>query len=198
MLDEELIERLKDYNYRRKRNIDFIKDKKLESLLCSRYNKVSRIKQHFVYMIMKKKNIYFLTFTFDDKYINKCDRTKKDLIKNLLNEIDSCSFYILNVDYGSKTERQHYHCIYGTNKDLNLKFILDKYYPCFSYTEKIRLDSSSINKVSKYINKLSNHALKSSTKKSRIYFNFKGYGDISVEEVKKEYILDKDCLGLLA
>lgn len=201
MIDNLYLQQLIDYNKERKycfKNgiININEDIDFERTLKARYNKVSRIKQHFIYMIMKKKNLYFLTFTFDDKYINKCDRTKKDLIKNLLNEIDACSFYILNVDYGSKTERQHYHCIYGTNKNLDLKFLLDKYYPCFSYTEKIRLDSSSINKVSKYVNKLSNHAVKDSTKKSRIYFNFKGYGDMSVEEVKNSYILDKDCLGL--
>lgn len=200
MIDENFLNEIVNYNRKRKESfkngLQFEEDIEIERKLKARYNKVSRIKQHFIYMVMNKKNLYFLTFTFDDKYIKKCDRTKKDLIKNLLIEIDFNSYIILNVDYGSQTERQHYHCIYGTNKDLNLKSILDKYYPCFSYTEKIRLDNSSINKISKYINKLSNHAIKDSTKGSRIYFNFKGYGDMSVPEVKEAFIWDKDCLGM--
>ena len=200
MIDEKFLNDIIEYNKKRKKafqnGLQFDEDLIFERKLKARYNKISRIKQHFIYMIMKKKNIYFLTFTFNDSYINKCDRTKKDLIKNLLKEIDFNSFIILNVDYGSQTERQHYHCIFGTNKDLDLKSILDKYYPCYSYTEKIRLDSTSIKKIPKYINKLSNHAIKDSTKGSRLYFNFKGYGDMSVPEVKESFINDKLGLGL--
>ena len=198
MIDEELVQQLKEYNKRRKAKVDFEKDKKLESLLCSRYNKIGRIKKHFVYMYHRKKNLYFLTFTFNEKYINKCDRTKKDLIKNCLYEFDALGLYILNVDYGSQTERQHFHCIFGTNKDIDLKKYLDKYYPCFSYTEKIRTDENSLKKLPKYIDKLSNHAIKKSTRASRIVFNFKGYGDTSVPEVREMYLLDKMLIDELA
>lgn len=200
IIDTTFLNDIIDYNRKRKEafknGLQFDEDIEIERKLKARYNKVSRIKQHFIYMIMKKKNLYFLTFTFDDKYLKKCDRTKKDLIKKLLKEIDFNSYIILNVDYGSQTERQHYHCIFGTNKDLDLKSILDKYYPCYSYTEKIRLDTNSIKKIPKYINKLSNHAIKDSTKASRLYFNFRGYGDTSVPEVKQELIYDKELLGL--
>ena len=199
-INKNLLTEIISYNKARKNafknGLEFEENIELERILKARYNKVSRIKSHFVWLLHHKKNIYFLTFTFSDKYINKCDRTKKDLIKNLLNEIDFNSYYILNVDYGSKKERQHFHCIYGTNKDLDLKLLLDKYYPCYSYTEKIRLDSSSVKKLPKYINKLSNHAIKKSTRNSRIYFNFKGYGDLSVPEVRNQYILDLECVGL--
>lgn len=196
MLDEELIERLKDYNYRRKRNIDFIKDKKLESLLCSRYNKVSRIKRHMLYMYHRKKFLYFITFTFDNKYINKCDRTKKDLIKKCLLKYDKDIYYILNVDYGSQTKRQHYHAIVGSDRYFSLKGFLQLEYPCFTWCEKIRFDNSSFKTIPKYINKLTNHAIKESTRSSRIVFNFKGYGDMSIPEVKKEYIYDSWLVSL--
>lgn len=200
MIDNDLLYDIIEYNKQRKyafkNGLQFEDNIEIERKLKARYNKVSRIKQHLIYMIMKKKNIYFLTFTFNDKYINKCDRTKKDLIKDLLREIDYENYMILNIDYGSKNEREHYHCIYGTNKDIDLEFLLNKYYPCFSYTERVRLDSSSIKKIPKYINKLSNHAIKKSTKSSRIYFNFKAYGNMSLPEVKEEYINDKFCLGL--
>lgn len=196
MLDEELIQRLKDYNYRRKRNIDFVKDKKLESLLCSRYNKVSRIKQHMLFMYHRKKFLYFLTFTFSDKYINKCDRTKKDLIKNCLKDFDEDIYYILNVDYGSQNERQHYHCIVGTDSHCSLKIFLQLTYPCFIWCEEIRFNNNSFKTIPKYINKLTNHAIKKTTRSSRIVFNFKGYGDTTIPEVKEQYIYDKWLVSL--
>lgn len=57
--------------------------------------------------------VWFCTFTFDNYYIDKSDRTKRDLIKRVLNSHDF--IYILNIDYGKTTEREHYHCILGTN-----------------------------------------------------------------------------------
>ena len=62
MLDEQLLQTLKDYNHCRKYNKDFVKDKKLESLLCSRYNKVIRIKQRLVWLFHHKRYTYFLYF----------------------------------------------------------------------------------------------------------------------------------------
>lgn len=196
MLDENLLIKLKEYNHARKYDPNFKKDKKLESLLSSRYQKVSRIKQHFVWLLQKKKYFYFVTFTFDDEHIKLCDRSRKDLIKKSLYSFDNEIYYILNIDYGKQTERLHYHAIIGTNRcsDFN-QHLLDNY-PCFIKVENIRLDKNSIIKLPKYLNKLSNHAVKRSTRNSRILYNFKGYGDMTVPEVRYTYIFDKECLGL--
>lgn len=145
--------------------------------LNSRYSKVSRIKERFLYMICRRQYIYFLTFTFNDKYINKCDRTKRDLIKSCLNDIDD-SLYILNVDYGCKTEREHYHCLLATDILFSSDIYFKLTYPCFSYMERVVLKDKSIDKVCKYINKLSNHATKTSTRDKQVYYNFKGYTGI--------------------
>ena len=177
MLDEDLLLKLKDYNHRRKYNLNFVKDKKMESLLSSRYHKVSRIKQRLVWLYHHKKNLYFITFTFSDKNINKCDRTKKDLIKHSLLDFDSDIFIILNQDFGKKNEREHYHCIVGTNSDLDLKVFLQLAYPDIIWCEPIVMTSNSIKQLPKYINKLTNHAIKNTTRGSRLYFNFKGYGE---------------------
>lgn len=148
----------------------------VKNTLNARYMRVSRVKDRFHYLICRRKYAYFLTFTFDNNYIYKCDRTKRDLIKNCLNSIDD-SLYILNIDYGDRTEREHYHCILGTDVLLSKTFFLLTY-PCFTWVEQIPLDMTQIKKVSKYINKLSNHSIKDSTKSHRIVYNFKGYDDI--------------------
>lgn len=202
MLDEELLMKLKDYNSERyffnNNDMNFEINKDYERILKARYNKISRIKQHFIWLYHNRKNLYFITFTFDEQYIKKCDRTRKDLIKNSLTSFDENGLIILNIDYGKQNERLHYHCVFGTDSDLNLKNFLDLFYPCFTYTEAIRQDCNSIKKISKYINKLSNHAVKDSTKNSRIFFNFKGYGPFHKDcpEVRIRYLEDKELVGL--
>ena len=170
-----------------------------KNLLDNRYHKTSRIKKMIIYMLSRRKYMYFITFTFNNNYINKCDRTKKDLIKNVLNDvIDNDFLYMLNVDYGTTTEREHYHCLLATDYLFNISNYLDLCYPCFTKTEQVRIDNKDISRLSKYINKLSNHATKQSTHYNRIYYNFKGY-NIYKNDSKLGwvvYTLDKHKLGL--
>lgn len=189
------IETLEQYNKRRykayKNNDVFKPIKEYENKLASRYMKVGRIKRKIVYLLVRYQYNYFCTFTFNDKYIDKCDRTKKDMIKNVVFNYSDDIKMILNIDFGSKTEREHYHAIISTNKKGDFKKYLDKNYKCFSYTERIILANKSVEKISKYINKLSNHATKESTRRSRIYYNFKGYDSILHIDKNFEYLLDK-------
>ena len=181
-MNEDLLNSLIIYNkYKRfcfENNLPFQKDKKLESILSSRYQKISRIKKRFIFLIARYKYLYFVTFTFNDYYINLCDRSRKDLIKSSLYGFSSDIKYILNIDYGKKNERLHYHCIVATNDDSDLNSFLNDHYPCFSYTEKIRISKEDLKRTSKYINKLSNHAIKDTTLSSRVLYNFKGYDNI--------------------
>lgn len=182
-IDVELLTDIKEYlKYRLTCFINYenyIHIAKYDHVINSRYCKVSRIKKRLVYLLTYTKYHYFVTFTFDNNIINKCDRTKRDLIKNTLNNFSADILYILNVDYGSQTEREHYHCIVGTNDDNDFNSYLKLTYPCFSHCQHIRLNSNDIKKVSKYINKLSNHCIKDSTKNKRIVYNFKGYDSIT-------------------
>lgn len=181
MINDELLLTLNNYNKLRfesfKNHLVFNKNEDYERVLCARYMKVSRVKKHFIYLIYRYKFLYFVTFTFDNDLLKCCERTQKDYIKKSLLGFDKDIKYILNADYGSQTERLHYHCICATNVDGNfLEFIRD-HYPCRSNVEQINIASDDIKRLSKYINKLSNHCVKDSTKKRRIVYNFKGYSD---------------------
>lgn len=172
MLDEELLNNVIEYNKKRRFDKELeLSDKKMHSIINARYNKCSRIKRRLVHLLNHRQFIWFITFTFDDNYINKCDRTKRDLIKSCLNTSDF--MYILNVDYGKKTEREHYHCILGTDLELDLDTILKSCYPCFVYAEMCRTSDNDLKRLTKYINKLSNHCIKDSTLNKRIYFSFR-------------------------
>lgn len=178
------------YNY-----IPFEHIPEYDKIINARYCKVSRIKKRLVYLLTHRDYLFFLTFTFDDSYINKCDRTKRDLIKDTLNVISDDVLYILNVDYGSTTEREHYHCVIGTNSTVNVSDILKHSYPCFSHCQSIRLTGSDIKKISKYINKLTNHCCKDSTRNKRIVYNFKGF-DSMKDKIFARYLYFLTCHNL--
>lgn len=202
LVDNELLYNIINYNKSRKNyfrnnktlstfssNVDY------ERILCARYMKVSRVKKRIVYLMARFQYVWFCTFTFDDYYISKCDRTKKDLIKKVLSLV-SDSHYILNVDYGSKNEREHYHCILATNFDINLNKLFQENYSCFCSALKVRYNEEDYKRLSKYINKLSNHCIKDSTKNKRIIYNFKGYDLLFPTSQDKfiAYTLDKLAL----
>ena len=203
LVDNGLLYNIINYNKSRKnyfRNNKtlsyFISNVKYERILSARYMKVSRVKKRVVYLMARFQYVWFCTFTFDNYYINKCDRTKRDLIKNTLSLI-SDAHYILNVDYGSKTEREHYHCILGTNFDLDVNQIFQEKYSCFCSALKVRSTEDDYNRLSKYINKLSNHCIKESTKNKRIIYNFKGY-DLLFPTANERFIAyTRDKLALL-
>ena len=177
MEDTELLTKVIEYNKNRynsfKNGIVIEPNIEYERILSARYMKVSRVKKRLVYLLYNYRYIWFCTFTFDNYYINKCDRTKKDLIKKCINKFDFK--YILNVDYGKKTEREHYHCIIGTNYNFDLDKYLKEHYMCFSCALLCNTDITDLKRLTKYINKLSNHCVKATTKRERIIYNFKGF-----------------------
>ena len=198
LIDNDLMQRVIEYNHNRyldfKEGVVSDKIQEFERILCARYMKVSRIKKRLVWLLCRFKYVYFVTFTFDDKRLNQKEETRRKLIKKTLEQINGAK-WILNIDYGKKTEREHYHCIVGlnnldldgdlisfllTNKqqelsDIYLDYKLKNIYPCFVSAERIGKQSEDIKRLSKYIDKLGNHCIKASTYNSRIVYNFKGY-----------------------
>ena len=175
--DIQLLNEVIEYNHRKylafKEHLPFEENQEFEKMLNARYCKVSRIKKRLLYLFVRYKYIWFCTFTFDNYYINKSTRTKRDLIKSVINTHDFK--YILNIDYGKQTEREHYHCIIATNIDFDVNQFTQAYYPCFSLAIKCKNGLYDFKRLSKYINKLTNHCIKATTKKQRLLYNFKGY-----------------------
>ena len=210
LIDNDLMQRVIEYNHNR--YLDFkdgvVSDTILEfeRILRARYMKVSRVKKRLVWLLSRFKYVYFVTFTFDDKRLNQKEETRRKLIKRTLEQIQGAK-WILNIDYGKKNEREHYHCIVGLNNldlngelisyllnnqnqelsDIYLDYKLKQIYPCFVSAERIGKQSEDIKRLSKYINKLSNHCLKSTTSNSRIVYNFKGY-DIPGATVRDKFL----------
>lgn len=168
----------------------FVRNKDFEKLLCARYMKNTRIKKHLLYMIVHRKYLYFCTFTFSDTYINRSSRSKRDLIKHSINTFDDDVLFILNIDYGKVNEREHFHAIIGTNNSNSFRKHLKNTYPFFTSCDSINTSSDDIKRLTKYINKLSNHTTKDTTYNKRIVYNFKGWNDTFFYNLAKSYLLD--------
>lgn len=198
--DKLLMAKVIDYNkYRRycfNNQIKFEQNLEYERILKARYMKIGRIKKRFLYLLCRYEYLYFVTFTFDDKNLIKSDRFKKDIIKESLYNFDDDIKYILNVDYSPINDREHYHGVVATNCPCNFINYLMLAYPNIAYSERIRLDLKSFTKVSKYINKLSNHAVKSGSRNKRVLYNFKGYDKFDSIDKRVIYFMDKWKVGL--
>lgn len=198
LYDTEYLNDVIEYNkYRSLCNINGVEYSivnELEKTLNARQQKVGRINRRLVYLLTRCDYIWFITFTFDNHYINKSDRTKRDLMKEVLNTHDFK--YMLNIDYGKSTEREHYHCILGTNIDFDVNQYIKSFYPCFSLSIQCKKGKNDYKRLSKYINKLTNHCIKATTKNRRMLYNFKGY-DLFCETQKEKtyfYHLDRNLL----
>ena len=194
--DFELLSKVIDYNKQRyfayKNGVVLDENKDFERILKARYQKCSRIKKRFVYLLTRFDYIWFVTFTFDNYYINKSDRTKRDLMKSVLNTHDFK--YMLNIDYGKKNEREHYHCIIGTNIDFDVNQYIQSFYPCHCLAIQCKRGKNDFKRLLKYINKLTNHCLKSTTRNRRMLYNFKGYDLFDTKEGTFFYHLDYELL----
>ena len=192
--DVDLLTRVIEYNHFRylanKEGIEFEENKEYEKILKARYQKISRIKKRFMYLLTRYDYVWFCTFTFSNDYINKCTRTKRDLIKSV---IDTYDFkYILNIDYGKKTEREHYHCVLATNWNMDVNQYFQSHYPCHCLAINCKKGRDDFETLSKYINKLTNHCIKATTKRQRLLYNFRGYDNFCPTERDKKlvYLLD--------
>lgn len=176
--NEKLLADLIEYNKKRfyafKNELPFEKNLEYERLLNARIQKVGRIKKRLLYLLIRYKYIWFCTFTFSNKYINKSERTKRDIIKAVLNTHDFK--YILNIDYGKSTQRQHFHCILATDTYMDLNQYFQEFYSGgFSLSIQCKNGIDDFNRLTKYIDKLVNHCIKASTRRQRLVYNFKGY-----------------------
>ena len=106
----------------------------------------------------------FLTLTFKNAVLDSTStETRRRYVARYLKSL-GCP-YIANIDFGGKTDREHYHAIVGcvpSEKTWSYGF---------TSIEKIRNTDISSTKLSTYITKLTNHAIKETTKRNALLFS---------------------------
>lgn len=126
------------------------------------YQKNIRLRQR-ISKILKKDNLLFLTFTFNNDYIDKRDDIKRNYVQRWLKKY--CNDYIGNVDFGGENGRIHFHAVVSLKlKDVDCK---SWKYGAINFKRIITKNDKSL---TLYINKLCSHALKESTKRQHLLY----------------------------
>lgn len=145
----------------------------------SSYNKTNRLRERITSYLESGNSCIWLTLNFSDNVLN--ETTTETRRKYVLRYLKQYKDYIANIDFGNDNEyidrhgnkrqgtsREHYHAIVKTD------FIdMTSWSYGFAFTERIRNTKSSIKKLPKYINKLTNHAVKETTKRCHIIYSRK-------------------------
>lgn len=135
--------------------------------------------------IMSKGKAYFITLTFNDETLmNTDEKTRRTYATRLLKSISPD--FVGNIDFGKQNGREHYHFVaYSTLLD-DIKYRFTKKYGwiCsdavqlaewskygFYSIKSCGSDKVDKQKLSWYISKLTNHAIKETTKRSALIFS---------------------------
>jgi len=129
------------------------------------YHRTKRLKNKISDMLASGSCI-FLTLTFTNDVLDSTSQeTRKRYITRALKTMSNK--YIANIDYGKKNEREHYHAIVLADSVKQSQWV----YGNLDF-ERVRVkDNDSVVKISKYINKLTNHAIKETTQKNYMIYS---------------------------
>lgn len=121
-------------------------------LMESKRRKAQKVRKKIEKLVFGD-NAIFITLTFTDAVLKSTTaETRRRYVARFLKS-QGCD-YVANVDFSPSKQREHYHAVINSRVDLNAW----KY--GFIYAEKVRTHKNDLLKVSKYITKLTSHALK--------------------------------------
>ena len=116
--------------------------------------------------IISKGPSTFLTLTFTDSTLESTSpETRRRYVTRYLKT--NCNYYVANIDFGGKNGREHYHAVVS-GQDLNYT---DWHQYWAIKGEKIRLQDETDTKLGKYLSKLTNHAIKKTTKRQALIYS---------------------------
>jgi hypothetical protein len=129
------------------------------------YRRVKKLKDKMLESVLSD-NALFLTLTFNsDTIARTTNPTRRRYVSRYLKS--QSAFYIANIDFGARNGREHYHAvIVGQNIDY-------KAWHKFGAIKglKIAPTRNDTARVSKYVAKLTNHAIKETTKQFRLIYS---------------------------
>ena len=131
------------------------------------YHRVKRLKDRVANMLSKGKCI-FLTLTFNDLTLaNTTEKERRVAVVRYLKMFKSD--YVANIDFGTKNHREHYHALIVADKINYKKW--NKYGNINGQKVRLRDFDNDKTKLSKYIAKLTNHAIKETTKRNALIYS---------------------------
>lgn len=130
-------------------------------VLDARSQRARRLK-HRIERIIQSKS-YFLTFTFTDDVLRDTKpETRRRYVARFLRDISSD--YVANIDFGEKNGREHYHAVVSSQN-----IPLTWSYGALNF-KSITYGNCTSDKLAKYVSKLTNHAIKETTKRQALIY----------------------------
>lgn len=129
-------------------------------------HQVYRLRKRIETMLTTSQDCVFLTITFRDDVLAKTSpETRRQYVRKWLK--DNSTKYVANIDFGGKNGREHYHAV----SDARIDPLSWPYGNCG--VEKVRYapESKSPVKLAKYVSKLTNHAIKETTKRCALIYS---------------------------
>lgn len=111
-------------------------------------------------LMMLLGDCIFLTLTFKDDILNNTSKeTRRRYVSRFLKS--HSDWYVANIDYGSINHREHYHAVIKCDKVDNTAWP----YGSIDF-ERVKVSDNSSKRLAKYVCKLTNHAIKETTKRN--------------------------------
>ena len=128
------------------------------------YKRTARLKER-IREAVASGSAWFITITFNPETLAKTnEKTRRVYVSRWLKSLTS--FYVANIDYGLKNEREHYHAVITSDQRPPKTW-------SYGFIDILKVATSEIDtkRISKYISKLTNHAIKNTTKSKRIIYS---------------------------
>lgn len=161
--------------------------KEAKKINNARYKRVLRLKLRIAAILTHCERPCFLTLTFSDETLERTSAdTRRRYVRRYL------AFYgvpyVANIDFGAKNGREHYHAVIGCPVDLDFwnakcgfalsecitpnrwKTVPKKYANLSPAEQSERMHYDTLVRLSKYVAKLTNHAIKETTKRSAVIY----------------------------
>lgn len=125
--------------------------------------RVKRLKGRINDMLIQE-DCQFITLTFKDSVLNETTADeRRRFVRDFLKR--ECNTYVANIDFGSKNHREHYHAV-GTGLQMHYK----KWHK-YGAIKCIPIYANNAAALAKYVAKLTNHAIKETTKRSALIYS---------------------------
>lgn len=162
-----------------------------QKIISAQNRRITRLNRHLKAYLNQSLPVNFLTFTFSPETLEKTnDTTRRKAVTTYLKS--QCKYYIANKDFGEKNGREHYHAVVVGNVDLtawhygiiNVQTVSNRkqltrtnvpkrYKDLDLKTQVDLMKRDTEKKLSKYVAKLTNHAIKETAKRSAIIYSKK-------------------------
>ena len=128
------------------------------------YKRTARLKERIREAVASGK-AWFITITFSPETLAKTnEKTRRVYVSRWLKSLTP--FYVANIDYGKNKGREHYHAVITSDQRPPKSWSYG-----FVDILKVATTETDTKRISKYISKLTNHAIKNTTKSKRIIYS---------------------------